>query len=200
MKRNRGAALAAAALVTLTMTACSTGSPGTGTTAAPGAREASGRTSLPDLVSMLSGRFRGTTPGNGLSLDLNTVDARAGTRFDLFLTAMGRYRDRNVRRAGLLRLSTQGRDIHAAYIPHFDPTVSALSSAATRFTEDELRAACDFYFAPAGDGYFAETRGSTSCAQAMPGAVGKWTIEVEPGAIRVRNAESGETMRFAKTT
>ena len=169
-------------------------------TTSPGGAPAEARatSSLPDLVSMLSGRFRGASPGNELFLDLGTVRARTGTQFDVFLTVSGRYRDTNIRRAGLLRLSTQGRDVHAAYIPHFDPTVTSLSQAASRFTQEELDAACTLYFSPSGDGYYGETRGSTTCAPAMPGAVGKWTIEVDPSGIRVRNAESGETMRFVK--
>jgi hypothetical protein len=158
------------------------------------------RASLPDLASMLSGRFQGTTPGNGLQLDLSTVGARAGTSFDLFLTASGRYRDTNVRRAGLLRLQTQGRDVHAAYVPHFDSTVTSMSQNAARFTQEELNAACSLYFAPGGDGFVGETRGGVTCAQAFPGAAGKWTVEVDPAGIRVRNVESGETLRFAKKT
>jgi hypothetical protein len=164
----------------------------------PAATGEAARSSLTDLVSMLSGRFQGTTPGNALNLDLGTVGALTGTRFDLFLTTSGRYRDTNVRRAGLLRLETQGRDVHAAYVPHFDPTVTSLSLSATRFTEEELRSACSFYFQPSGDGYVGETRGSTSCAQAIPGAVGKWTIEVDLAGIRIRNVDSGETLRFAR--
>jgi hypothetical protein len=33
----------------------------------------------------------------------------------------------------------------------------------------------------------------------LPGAVGKWTVEVDPAGIRVRNRRFGETLRFAKT-
>jgi hypothetical protein len=156
--------------------------------------------SLPDLVSMLTGRFQGTTPGNGLQVDLSTVGAQAGTNFDLFVTTTGSYRDANVRRAGLLRLQTQGRDVHAAYVPHFDATVSSMSQNASRFTEEELNASCSFFFEPNGDGFLGETRGGVTCAQAMPGSVGKWTIEVDPAGIRLRNVESGETLRFARKT
>jgi hypothetical protein len=148
---------------------------------------------------MLSGHFQGTTPGNELRLDLSTLGARAGTRFDVFATASGRYRDTNVRRAGLLRLETQGQDVHAAYVPHFDATVTSLSREATRFTDEELRSACSLYFHPSGDGYVGETAGTTTCAQALPGAVGKWTVEVDPAGIRLRNVDSGETLRFAKS-
>lgn len=186
------AGLAAAAAIL----ACTSGT--TSSTGAPAPAEARATSSLSDLVSMLSGRFRGSSPGNELFLDLGTVRARTGTQFDLFLTASGRYRDTNVRRVGLLRLTTQGRDVQATYIPHFDPSVTSLSQAASRFTQEELDAACTLYFSPSGDGYYGETRGSTTCASAMHGAVGKWTIEVDPTAIRVRNAESGETMRFVK--
>jgi hypothetical protein len=77
--------------------------------------------------------------------------------------------------------------------------VTPLSREATRFIEDELRAACSFYFHPSGDGYIGETQGSTTCAQAIPGAVGKWTVEVDPVGVRVRNVSTGETLRFTKS-
>ncbi|HSD72741.1 MAG TPA: hypothetical protein VLE54_08115 [Thermoanaerobaculia bacterium] len=183
-------ALGGAALLLTLFAFSSSAAPRTGGTA---------RSSLTDLASMLSGRFRGTTPGNDLRLEFSTAGASAGTRFDLFLTSSGRYRDTNVRRVGLLRLETQGRDVHAVYVPHFDSTVTPLSRAATRFTQEELEAACNLYFHPSGDGYVGELAGAATCARALPGAVGKWTVEVEPGGVRVRNVDSGETLRFAKT-
>jgi hypothetical protein len=187
-KTGAGAILVAAALAL----GCSSTPPPAGN------REA--RASLPDLVSMLTGRFQGTTPGNELQLELSTLGAQAGTSFDLFLTTAGRYRDTNVRRAGLLRLQTQGKDVHAAYVPHFDSTVASMSRSAALFTPEELNASCSLYFEPNGDGFVGETRGGVTCAQAMPGTVGKWTIEVDPAGIRVRNVESGETLRFARKT
>ena len=186
----RNGALGGAALLLTLLAGFSSAAPRTGESA---------RSSLTDLTAMLSGRFRGTTPGNDLRLELSTVGASAGTRFDLFLTSSGRYRETNVRRVGLLRLETQGRDVHAVYVPHFDSTVTPLSRAATRFTQEELEAACNLYFHPSGDGYVGELAGTTTCARALPGAVGKWTVEVEPGGVRVRNVDSGETLRFAKT-
>ncbi|HEV8608919.1 MAG TPA: hypothetical protein VGS98_02455 [Thermoanaerobaculia bacterium] len=189
--RSRLGALGGAVSGYLLVLACSTAS-------GPRPTGEAARSSLPDLASMLSGRFRGTTPGNELALDLSTLGARAGTRFDVLVTVSGRYHDTNVRRVGLLRLEMQGRDVRAVYVPHFDSTVTPLSREATRFTEEELRAACSLYFHPSGDGYVGETPGPTTCAQALPGAVGKWTVEVDPAGIRVRNVETGETLRFAK--
>src|SRR5512132_3341968 len=132
--RSRLGALGGAVIGVFLGLACST-TPGSG----PRPTGESARSSLPDLASMLSGRFQGTTPGNELRLDLSTLGARAGTRFDVFVPASGRYRDTNVRRAGLLRLENQGQDVHAVYVPHFDATVTSLSREATRFTDEELR-------------------------------------------------------------
>jgi hypothetical protein len=189
---SRIAGLGWALLATAFVAACSS-------TASTGPTGEASRARVADLASMLSGHYQGTTPGNELRLDFSTLGARTGTRFDVFVTASGRYRDSNVRRAGLLRLENQGQTVHAAYVPHFDPTVTPLSREATRFTEEELRSACDLYFQPSGDGFVGETRGTTACAQAIPGAVGKWTVEVDPAGIRLRNVASGETLRFART-
>jgi hypothetical protein len=35
---------------------------------------------------------------------------------------------------------------------------------------------------------------------ALRGAVGKWTVEIEPGSIRVREVKSGETLRFKRVS
>ena len=72
-----------------------------------------------------------------------------------------------------------------------------MSSNVARFTDEEANAACGFHLAPQGDGFSGETSGA-SCAFALRGAGGKWTVELEPGSIRLRNAESGETLRFRR--
>jgi hypothetical protein len=151
------------------------------------------------VASMLSGTFKGTTPGNELRLDLRTVTTDSEHPYDMFLECSGKYQGSNVRRQGLLRLETQGRKVYLGYVPHFDSTVSALSPEAARFTESEANAACGLTVAPRGDGFVGETPGS-SCAAAMRGALGKWTIEFEPGSIRLREVKSGETLRFTRVS
>jgi hypothetical protein len=154
---------------------------------------------MANFSSMITGTFRGSTPGNELTLDIRIVGVPTSTNaFDLFVTASGSYQGRNVRETGLLRAENQGRHVGLTYIPHFDPTVSGMSNEATRFTPEEIRSACGFYLDPRGDGYGGETQGSTSCAMAIHGATGKWTLEVEPGMLRLRNVESGETLRFQR--
>jgi len=48
-------------------------------------------------------------------------------------------------------------------------------------------------------GFAGDTLGSTTCALAMRGANGKWSVELEPGSVRLRNTSSGETLRFKQT-
>jgi hypothetical protein len=148
---------------------------------------------------MLSGTFQGSTPGNDLHLQIRSVTTDPSHLYDLYVEVSGKYQGRNVRQQGLIRLESQGKGVYFGYIPHFDPTISGLSPDAARFSEDEANAACGFVMQPKGDGFIGETVGST-CARALRGAVGKWTIEVEPGSMRIRNVKSGETLRFKRVS
>jgi hypothetical protein len=149
------------------------------------------------VASILSGTFQGTTPGNELRLDLRTITMDPQHLYDIFFECAGKYQGENVRRQGLIRLEPQGRGVYLGYIPHFDATVTSLSPQATRFSESEANAACGLTLRPQGDGFIGETPGS-SCALAMRGALGKWTIEIEPGSFRIREVKSGETLRFKR--
>jgi hypothetical protein len=152
-----------------------------------------------DLAQILSGTFQGTTPGNELRLDLRPVTTDSEHPYDLFLEVVGKYQGQNIRRQGVVRMETAGKDVYFGYIPHFDATVTAMSTDATRFTPSETNAACGFHLKPVGDGFTGETSGS-SCAVALRGVVGKWTVELEPAGIRLRSAESGETLRFRRVS
>jgi len=149
------------------------------------------------VARILSGTFRGSTPGNDLRLDLRSIATDLQHLNDFFFECAGKYQGENVRRQGVIRLETQGRDVYLNYIPHFDATVTSFSPQATRFTESEANAACGLTLSPRGDGFAGETPGS-GCAQAMRGALGKWTVEIEPGSFRIREAKSGETLRFKR--
>jgi hypothetical protein len=151
-----------------------------------------------EISSMLSGTFEGATPGNHLLLSLSPVTLEPARPYDLFLSVTGTFEKDNIYQQGVIRLETQGKDIYFTYIPHFNPQVTSLSTDAGRFTERELSSACSFVMNPRGDGFAGDTLGTTSCALAMRGAVGRWSLELEPGSIRVRNSDSGETLRFKK--
>jgi len=150
-----------------------------------------------DLSSMLSGTWEGTTPGNGLRLAIRSVTTDPSHPYDLFLSVSGKFQETNVRQQGLIRLESQGKSVYFGYIPRFDATVTALSPDAARFTENEANAACGFHMKPEGDGFSGETSGS-SCALAMRGALGKWSIQIEPGSIRLQDTKTLETLRFKR--
>ena len=151
---------------------------------------------LYDITSLLSGTFEGSTPGNHLRLDLRNLAIDPEHPYDLFLLVSGQFEKDNVRQQGVIRLERQGADIYFTYIPHFDPATTSLSANAGRFSERELTSACSFVLKSEGDGFVGDTLGSTTCALAIRGANGKWSVELEPGNIRLRNAGSGETLRF----
>jgi hypothetical protein len=151
-----------------------------------------------DLARILSAAFQGSTPGNDLRLDLRPVQTDSDHPYDLFLQVTGKYQGQLVRRQGVLRIEQQGQHVYLGYIPHFDATVTALSPNAARFTDEEAGAACGLSIDPRGDGFAGETSGA-SCTFALRGARGKWSVEVEPGSIRLRETTTGETLRFQRT-
>ena len=152
-----------------------------------------------DFASMMAGRWEGVTPGNRLHADIESAGFHSLRHpYDLFLEVSGSFDEDNVREQGFMHLESQGRGVYLGYIPHFDPTVSALSPRATRFSASEANAACALYMEPQGDGFFGEVQGTT-CAFAIRGAIGKWNLRVEPGTLVVQSVSSGETLRFRRT-
>lgn len=149
-----------------------------------------------DMAALLSGTFEGSTPGNHLQLDLRPVSLDPAYPFDLFLSVTGTFEKDNVRQQGIIRFEQQGQAVFFSYIPHFNSQITSLSADAGKFTETELSSACMLSLKPRGDGFFGDTLGSTSCSLAMRGAIGKWTLEFEPGNLRLRNEKTGETLRF----
>ncbi|HEX7251482.1 MAG TPA: hypothetical protein VF376_01290 [Thermoanaerobaculia bacterium] len=150
-----------------------------------------------ETAGLLSGTFHGNTPGNELRLDLRPIQTDPEHPSDLFLEVTGKYQGDNVRRQGVLRFATQGKSVYVGYVPHFDPTITSLSADATRFSDTEAGAACGFTLARRGDGYAGETSGA-SCAFALRSNIQKWSIEIEPGTIRLRDVKTGETLRFRR--
>ncbi len=151
------------------------------------------------FASMFGGHYEGVTPGNELRLNIDAAGFHSLSHpYDMFLEISGRFDGDNVRQQGFLHLESQGRGVFVGYIPHFDPTVSALSPRASRFSASEANAACQLFMEPRGDGFVGDNQGQT-CAFAIRGAVGRWTLEVQPGGLVVRSEASGETLRFRRT-
>lgn len=151
-----------------------------------------------EFAAMLGGRWEGVTPGNNLRLNIETVAFHSLAHpYDMFLEISGQFDGTNVRQQGFLHLESQGRGVYVGYIPHFDPAVGALSPGVGRFSASEANAACSLYIQPRGDGFFGDNQGPT-CAFAIHGAIGRWSLEVQPGMLVVRSETSGETLRFRR--
>ena len=153
---------------------------------------------IDNLARYFTGKYRGVTPGNNLMLQINPVSISMSNPYDYFVTISGQFEKTNVREQGLIRIETQGDSIHFGYIPHFNPAVTSISPSVGRFNSDELSSACGIYLKSQGDGFAGETRPS-DCARAIRGTAGRtWDVEIEPNRITLRDAKSGETLRFEK--
>src|SRR5262245_30109643 len=73
-----------------------------------------------DLANILSGTWIGSTPGNELRLDLQSVTTDPSHLFDFFLSVSGKFNGGTVRRQGVLRLESQGQGIYVGFLPKFD--------------------------------------------------------------------------------
>ena len=149
------------------------------------------------VASILSGTWQGSTPGNELVIQTQSMTTDPQHPYDIFVQIFGKYQDDNVRLQGVMRFDVEGRDVLITYVPHFDPTVTSSSPNAEQFTDREASAACGVNMKPRGDGFVGETLGS-ACAVAIRGAKSKWTIEAEPGSLRLRDVQTGETLRFKR--
>jgi hypothetical protein len=157
-----------------------------------------GPAAVDNLARYFTGNYRGVTPGNNLILHINPVSINMSNPYDYFVTISGQFEKTNVREQGLIRVEPQGDSIHFGYIPHFNPAVTGVSPSVGRFNSDELNSACGIYLKIQGDGFGGETRPS-DCARAIRGTAGRtWDLEIEPNRITVRDAKSGETLRFEK--
>ncbi len=108
------------------------------------------------LAAILSGTFQGSTPGNNLILSTQPFTADPNHPYDLFLTISGKYQEESVRLQGVLRLDHEGADVLLTYVPHFDLSVTALSSNAANFTDREASSACTLNMRARGDGFAGE--------------------------------------------
>jgi hypothetical protein len=153
---------------------------------------------IDNLARYFSGVYNGVTPGNHLRIEITPQSVDISHPYDYFVSVTGSFEKTNIREQALLRIEPQGASIHLGYIPHFNPAISSLTPGAARFSSDELNAACGVYLKIEGDGFAGETRPS-DCARAIRGTAGRsWRVEIEPNRIALRDAKTGETLRFEK--
>lgn len=151
--------------------------------------------SLVAAASLLSGRFEGAGAGNDLALELQRLRDPRVSSVTLLVTVSGVYKGVSFERSDRLRVSSLGTSLEGSYRPDVDPNVERLASPVKRSGKDRNRRVCSVPFKPKGDGFIAET----SCGDLFPGGNGRWTIELQPGTIRLRSLASSETLEFSRT-
>ncbi len=135
-----------------------------------------------DLAGQLQGWYEAVAgPGNHLKVLIQPAGAGVGYSYNFDVTIQGKYEKRNTNIQGTLHIEREGEGV--------------------RFRWESRKGGCDIPLRRAGDGFEGETLAG-ACLTAFQNPVpGKWKFEIEPGGmIRIRSVDTGETLRFRKTT
>jgi hypothetical protein len=132
-----------------------------------------------NFARQLVGRYVGVAgPGNNLRMVVQP-GRPVQEEQRLTVTVLGKYNGDNVHFDGLLALQPQGQSVRLIWAGR--------------------RSDCQVDIHPAGDGFEGVTMpGACQTAFQSP-TPGKWQFQTEPGSFRIRNVETGETLRFRKT-
>jgi hypothetical protein len=132
-----------------------------------------------NLARQLAGRYEGVAgPGNNLRIVVQPGRPNPEEQH-LTVTVLGKYNGSNVRFDGLLALQPQGETVRLIWVSR--------------------RSDCQVDIHPAGDGFEGVTLPGTCQTAFQNPTPGKWQFQTEPGSFRIRNVETGETLRFRKT-
>ena len=132
------------------------------------------------LGKQLAGNYAGVAgPGNNLRIVVQPArPVPDEQRFSV--TVQGKYNGDNIRFEGFLSLQPQGDGVRLLWV--------------TRRSAD-----CQADIHPAGDGFEGVTAAGACQTAFQNPTPGKWEFQTEPGSFRLRNVETGETLRFRKT-
>jgi hypothetical protein len=132
-----------------------------------------------NLARQLVGQYVGVAgPGNNLRIVVQP-GRPVQEEQRLTVTVQGKYNGDNVRFDGLLALQPQGQTVRLIWVGR--------------------RSDCQVDIHPAGDGFEGVTLPGTCQTAFQNPTPGKWQFQTEPGSFRIRNVETGETLRFRKT-
>jgi hypothetical protein len=132
-----------------------------------------------NLARQLAGQYVGVAgPGNNLRIVVQP-GRPVPEEQRLTVTVQGKYNGSNVRFEGRLSLQPQGETVRLIWM--------------------NRRSDCQVDIHPAGDGFEGVTLPGTCQTAFQNPTPGKWQFQIEPGSFRIRNVETGETLRFRKT-
>ncbi len=156
------------------------------------------------LTRMLAGKFRGSSPGN----DLTIVSTRLGGTPTLQVEKLevrvaGKYQGDAVLLRGLWRISYQGNAVSLVFIPGFDPTRAGRHFSDPTFSPTELDAGCWTMLAAGNGGFEGSVKPFPNCRNALQAgavqSVGKeWSARFSADTMRFENRETGEILSFSR--
>jgi hypothetical protein len=160
--------------------------------------------SVARLTRMLLGTFRGSSPGN----DLTIVSSRNRTTptsqlEELDVRVTGTYEGDAVLLRGLWRISSQGDAVSLVFIPGADRLDSARRFSDPAFSPTELGAGCWTLLGSRNGVFDGTIRPFPNCRNAVQAAAvqsveKEWTVHFGADGMRFENALSGETLAFVR--
>ncbi len=157
-----------------------------------------------DLARMLAGTFRGSSPGNDLTVVSTPLGGSPVLQLEkLEVRVTGSYQGDAVLLRGLWRISYQGDAVWLVFIPGVDPLEAARRFADPTFSPTELEAGCWVVLTSRGRAFEGRVKTFPNCRDALrAGAVQRvdkeWSVHVAADEMRFENAETGEVLSFTR--
>jgi hypothetical protein len=175
----------------------------------PFASEARAAEKLPknpaaELTRMMTGRFRGTSPGNDLTIVSKHLPGTPALQVEkLEVRVSGRYQGDAVLLRGLWRISYQGDAVWLVFIPGVDPIDAGRRFSDPTFSPTELEAGCWTTLTARKEGYEGFVKPFPKCRDALRAgavqSVGKeWSARFTADTMRFENRETDEVLSFSR--
>jgi hypothetical protein len=159
--------------------------------------------SVSKLSRMLDGTFRGSNPGNDLTV-VSTLHGSPTLRLGrLEVRITGTYRGDAVLLRGLWRVSYQGDAVWLVFIPGVDPVDAGRRFSDPTFSPTELEAGCWSVLTSKNGSFEGAVKTFPNCRNALKAgevqSVGKeWSVRFSTGQMRFENRETGEILSFSR--
>jgi hypothetical protein len=167
--------------------------------AEPKASSMSPQSAMRRIGGMVTGHFEGSSPGNGLTLDVQSAGSfETSMTSDFRVKSFGSFRGQaEPPRQGILRLEDHGKEVVVIYLPvSGDPRAGYLPGGKT-MSEQDLSKTCHADLKSVGDGYSGEVKTGSGCQNALPDFKGTWTLDLTADSIGFKDA-SGQLVSFKR--
>jgi hypothetical protein len=159
---------------------------------------------LAELTRMLAGKFRGSSPGNDLTIVSTPLGGTPALQVGkLEVRVTGKYQGDAVLLRGLWRISYQGNAVWLVFIPGVDPIDAGRRFSDPAFSPTELDAGCWTTLTAGNQGFEGSVKPFPNCRNALQAgavqSVGKeWSARFSADAMRFENRETGEILSFSR--